>query len=67
MTTTPVYYWRYKRRYVAWFCEPDDVESFLHFGSEFNNFAVIPDGPEPGVEYEDLGHEHCMAENCPEG
>lgn len=69
----PAYYQRYGTAYVAWFCEPDEPERFLEWNSEPHDdhvhsfLAAIGATPEPGRDYTDVGHEHCYADNCPEG
>lgn len=69
----PAYYLRYGTAYVAWFCEPEGARRWLDAGEEILNvwdgsyLSAVGFEPEPGAEYEDLGHEHCMAEDCPEG
>lgn len=60
----PAYFWRYKRPYVAWFCNAADAESFLMVGEELENLAAIGPEPQERVEYENVGHFHCMAEGC---
>ena len=69
----PAYYWRHKQPFVAWFCEADDARRWLDDGEEIYSvwdgsyLSAVGHEPQPGVEYEDLGHEHCMADDCPEG
>ena len=69
----PAYFHRYQVAYVAWFCNQGDAEAFLRVGDDLGNLWPIGhepnpgDEPEPRAEYEDLGHDHCLAADCPEG
>lgn len=73
MTATPAYYWRHHTPYVAWFCSAGAARAWLEAGEEIycvhdgSYLAAVGHEPQEGVQYEDLGHAHCIAENCPEG
>lgn len=68
---TPAYFWRYGTAYVAWFCDADDARRWLENGEEVYSawdagyLAAEGHEPKPGVQYEDLGHAHCIADGCP--
>ena len=65
MSDYRAYYQRYKTAYLARFCNAGDARAWLEHGENFEYLA--PDGtePEPGVEYRDIGHQFCLAPNCP--
>lgn len=71
MSGHPAYYWRNHRRYVAWFCNPDDARRFLDAGEEVLSvwepgfLSAIGYEPEPGQDYENEGHGFCLADECP--
>lgn len=63
MSDTPAYYMRYSKPYVAWFCTEADASRFLEYGSDDGRLA--PAEFEPGLEYEDEGHDYCFDDACP--
>jgi hypothetical protein len=71
VTTTPhgfpAYFWRHKQPFVAWFCTEADAEQFLEAQEGLDEIAAVGNGPQPDVAYVNLGHYHCMADDCPEG
>lgn len=63
----PVHYARHNVPYIAWFCDAAEGARFLAYHMQMGDLWVDGDEPHPGVEYRNLGHVHCMVEDCPEG
>lgn len=60
------HYSRHQVSYIAWFCSAEDAARFLAYHQEMGDLWVDGDEPHGGVEYRNLGHLHCLAEDCPE-